>query len=331
MDYKLITSDSLIGDYKRRYHNDNDPFDESLFKAICDDTLSKIKNENISKINIVHLDIKKFKARLPKNYIRDVQAIFRLHKVENYRYGYISQMIQSIPGSECNLEINVKCPACHQLECNCGKVIAEIDVDYMWRMSNPEYIAAASRFFHDYANPTKPSLNNWFDNSWYLMTRTVNNWFATNYYLGECKNIKADTNIEYKVVNGEIITNFEEGEVILVYFGENLDKDGYKLVPDNTRVIEAIYSSVAHATMAKKFYTQLTPDTRLAYQMLSQEMEIKIKRASGELDFPEVTEMVSLIQNDFRRLFDPQWWYRGGNKVPDSYNPSNNYNYKGKY
>lgn len=332
MDYTLISHKDLINDYVTRYLPAGESIDESLFRSIADDTVYKIVGNSTKLFSMVWIDIKDFKGNLPKNYSVDIQAIFRFKEPIHKRVE-ITQMIQKIPGNNCSLEINLKCPACHQEKCSCGQIIAEIDVDRVWRMANPEYTAAASKFYSDSFNPLSysrlgSSIMEEF--RFKLMKRTRDNWFSMNYYLGDCVHLTDQDLVEYKIVNGKIITNFQEGEVILAYLGDHLDIDGYRMAPNNPRAIEAILTAVAHANMQKKFYTQLDQNTRLALQMLTQELELKISRARTQLNFPTYNEFISALQNDWRKMFNPLYWYKGGKASPDDYDPSNEYNFVSK-
>ena len=199
MDYTLISSADLMTDYIQRYHPSGEALDESLFRSIADDTLSKVMTNQTRLFGIVLLEVKNFTAKLPKNYVSDIQAIFRLKK-KMYPRVEVSQFIKRIPGNKCHLEINVKCPACHQEQCECGNVLYEADVDAIWRMSNPEYTAASSKFFSDYANTNSYRRDYIDDAGFKLMKRTQNNWFAIRYYVGDCVDILDTTPLEYKMV-----------------------------------------------------------------------------------------------------------------------------------
>ena len=327
MDYTLIPSSDILNDYITRYHPDGESIDESLFRAIADDTIYKIIGNQTKLFGIVIIDIKNFTGQLPKNYSSDIQAVFRL-KPEKYRRVEITQMIQDIPGNECKLEINLKCPACHREHCSCGDVIAQVNVDRIWRMANPEYIAAASKFYTDSFNPLSDNLHHLHEDSRFkLMKRTTDNWFSIRYYVGDCVRLLPTMAIEYKIVNGKVITNFEEGQVMMAYLGDHLGEDGYKLVPNNPRAIEAVMSAFKHILMERRFLIQLDQNSRMALQMLTQEMEIKIQRARTELNFPEYNEFIAAIQGDWRKMYNPQYWHNGGRARPDHYNPSNDYNF----
>lgn len=330
MDYTLIPASDLIADYLRYYHPKGEPLDESLFYAIADDTVSKITTAQTRLLGIVMLDVKNFTATLPKNYRSDLQAVYRFNTKPRSRQE-ISQFIKRIPGNQCHLEINVKCPACHQEQCECGNVLYEADVDTIWRMSNPEYTAAASKFFNDYANMNNPRQHVFEDFKFKIMKRTTNNWFSTRYYLGECVDIVKERAMEYKIINGKMITNFEKGEVVLAYLGDHLDKNGYRLIPNLTRVIEAVLTAVAHAFLRKRYFTTLSQDSRMAYQIFSQELETKIRRARDEMDHPSYTELISILHSDWRKMFNPLHWHNAGAVSVDEFNPSNNYNYPSEY
>lgn len=325
MHYTLIPSKDLLNDYIMRFHAEGKPLDESLFRAIADDVTYKIIGDQTKKFGIVYLDIKNFKSKLPKNFTKDLAAIFRF-KPKHFQHTEIVQMVQKIPGSKCDLEINLKCPSCKQERCNCGKVIVDLDADRIWRMANPEYTAAASKFYSDSFNSIFPKHNRVCDNGFKRMYPTTNNWFNINYYIGDCERIIDTTVIEYKIINGEIITNFEEGQVVLAYLGDHLDEEGYRLVPNNPLAVEAITTSVKLSELEKRYYNELTPDLRQAVDRLTQDSRYKIARARTELNFPSYTELIAAIQTSFK-MDNSNYYLRDGLDYPDKFNSSNTYSH----
>lgn len=326
---KYISSDSIINDYIRRYGSDTEPIDDSFIKSIVDDTLSKIVPKALQKIDIVHINIKNFRGKLPKNYSSDLQALFRLKKDKRNETRIVG-LSYEIEGINCKTEVTTKCSLCHQEQCWCPKHIMEIKPDIFWKMSNPEFFAATSKFFSDFYNQEKWYHGDNRDNKFYLMSRTTDNWFAIKYYTKDCDKVDGKA-IEYKILEDNILTNFEEGEVLLCYFGEYLDENGYKKLPEDPRVIEALMTAILHAVISKKYYTQLTPDLRLALDRLDSKLEKDILRARVELDTPDYNELLAICQNVLRKMFDPFHWYSGGMRQPDVYNPSNNYNIISRY
>ncbi len=57
MDYTLIPSSDILNDYITRYHPDGESIDESLFRAIADDTIYKIVGNQTKLFGIVIIDI----------------------------------------------------------------------------------------------------------------------------------------------------------------------------------------------------------------------------------------------------------------------------------
>jgi len=326
MDYTLISSKDLISDYTRRYQAEGDPIDEGFIRSIIDDTVPKMVGKQLKKFSLALLDVKDNRTQLPKNYSHFLQAAYKtvdqiIPKEE------VSQFVQGLPGNLCNLEINVKCPACKQDHCNCGKILYEVDVDKIWRMSNPEYTAAASKFFSDYYNPTRYRGYN-YPSSFTLMDRSNDTWFGLNDLT--CKKDHAET-IEYKIYNGTMTTNFREGEVLLAYMAHDMDKDGYRLVPNVPRVIDAVLTAVIHAVMERRYYITLDRNVLQALDRLDRDKEVKITRARAEIAYPEYDEFVSILKTDWRKMFNPNYWHNAGKATPDKYNPGNNYSPESSY
>jgi hypothetical protein len=108
----------------------------------------------LQKIDIVHINIKNFRGKLPKNYSSDLQALFRLKKDKRNETRIVG-LNYEIEGINCKTEVTTKCSLCHQEQCWCPKHIMEIKPDIFWKMSNPEFFAATSKFFSDFYNQEK--------------------------------------------------------------------------------------------------------------------------------------------------------------------------------
>jgi len=93
------------------------------------------------------------------------------------------------------------------------------------------------------------------------------------------------------IEDGYIKTNYEEGEVFVMYLGIPKDKEGYPLLPDNEFVLEAIpfyiiqrlgYSGYVHPVISRE-------EAEMKWEKLS-------PRARNSVNFPTIEEMQSFTE-----------------------------------
>lgn len=96
----------------------------------------------------------------------------------------------------------------------------------------------------------------------------------------------------YKIDNGYIYTNFEDGIIELVYNAFVTDDDGFPMIPDDQRFIEAIKWTIIEFIDYKKWRIGEISDK--VYQDTEQKKAFYIKSAISKASLPSLDEMKAL-------------------------------------
>jgi hypothetical protein len=147
-----------------------------------------------------------------------------------------------------------------------------------------------------------------------LMRRTCNTFYNIPYHIGNCVNFNIDSPVEYDVhpsgIDGyQISTTFKEGEVLLAYVSEVTNKDGYRLIPNTERSLEAVVSGIDER-VAFLYWRRNRGDAhaRVDYQVTKQIMEQNIGRAVSELKMPDKDKWLNFLNTHWKQLI-PYWTY----------------------
>lgn len=96
----------------------------------------------------------------------------------------------------------------------------------------------------------------------------------------------------YRIGDGYIYTNFDEGEIEISYTAFVTDDDGLPMVPDSERFIEAVVS-YCNYQIAKRLYLQ-DKLSRDKFQYLEQEWYFYVKSAAGYAHLPSLDQAEAL-------------------------------------
>lgn len=126
----------------------------------------------------------------------------------------------------------------------------------------------------------------------------------------------------FDIRDGKLITNFREGDIVLIYYSDQRDESGQQLIPDNYRIQEYIEAFLKQK-LFEQLYNQITDETfnqirekYLFYKQLAEEAYII---ADIEIKKKTIYEKARGIRQD-RHRFDPyvammygdSWRWRGG-------------------
>lgn len=324
MNFKWTSGKIIAENYIKKYHSEGDSIDESLIRALVNEHVDTIVGPNNLAISLTLIEVRDFHGFLPENHRSTLNVSARGWNRKRATRIEISEWVKKLHGTDCEVKINVECNRCEG-ECTCGIPIAEINVDEIFRMSNPQFQAAKSKFFHDYqSNIDYRTTNSDYkdDQGFYRVWPSTNNYFGINYYLGDCIGDPRDKRLEYRVEDSTIITNFQQGQLLVSYLGYKFDPEGYKMIPNVSSVINALSAYIASTLMRKKFIGQIDERTRLAWQLLSAETDKLTRDARSEVKFPEMDEFVSKIQTYWKYSPNPTYWFQHGSYIPDHYDPT---------
>jgi hypothetical protein len=233
----------------------------------------------------------------------------------------IVQWVQGSLEKDCELEINLKCPTCHNTSCECETPAIEVDVDRIWEMAHPELYYGHFTRIGRFGNG--PGLNSpyasYYTDKFKLMNHTTNEFHRLNHFVTDCPNVNCDNCYkEFTLALPYIEVDFEEGEILLSYLGKHLDENGIIMIPDHPDVHEAIVNHLDYKWYRLQWKkTKDAADGRISQEAMALR-EMHIGYAKSELDMPSYLKFKEYLEKSsfMKRL--PAWSsdYMG-KKVPD--------------
>lgn len=223
----------------------------------------------------------------------------------------IVQWVQGTLEKDCELEINLNCPKCHKITCDCDTPVVEVDVDRVWEMAHPEIYYRHHMRIGRFGYGSGP-WSSYYTPKFKLMRYASGDYWNLQHFLGGCPNVNCNNCIhEFKLNLPYIEVDFQEGEVLVSYLGRRLDDNGDLMIPDHPSVHAAIFWHLEH----KWFWRMYRRTSDQKYFNISQiaegkrENEIGIARAA--LEIPEFAQ--------FKNYLDNQWYKR----IPNFHNHEN--------
>lgn len=279
---------------------------------------------------IVLLPVRDYKARLPEGFKFVIQAAYREEAQVLCSREAVSEYTQKILGTEC--EIKVECSECGSLStCGCGQPIVEVDIDRLWRSSNPQYTAAYAKHFYSYGTMAERKTCTYHP-EFALMRHTTSSFFNVPYHINECLNLNLDCKVEYSIDLPNIITTFKEGEILLSYFSTVMDDEGYFMIPNDPSVIKAISYAMAEQWWYIKASKSGNQSDRVMWERHIQLAEQWIGRAKSKLQQPDADEFKNFVMSFIHRVLPyythEQELYRSY-KAPIHQYPNESYNMGG--
>lgn len=297
MDLGYISIKTVIEDWLD-FTGEQDQVKESVILKIADDTVQKITKAENQDLRIVRLDIKDYQAELPKGFRAVAQVMYRDKTPKCVTREEIVEWSQKVWGSECELKINLECPECHEDSCNCSTDVAIVDVDRVWQDSHPE-LYASKRYMYNYGRLSDGGKNPCYD--FRLMKRTSNNFFSAPYHIPGCPNINFDCTAEYDITLPKIVTNFKDGEVLLSYMSAVLDSEGYHMIPNHPRVLEAIFYGIEERMLWRKMRMDPNGKYDRLYSEAVRKKNESIIMARSAITIPSPDKWNQFLQNHWKK------------------------------
>jgi len=129
------------------------------------------------------------------------------------------------------------------------------------------------------------------------------------YHLKECV-ADADSMGEYSIKNGFIHTNFPEGDILLSYYTQNLDEEGYLMVPDDSRIITALVAYLEQQAAFKEYAQKKDQPSRIYYADMKQNwvMKLAAARSSYLLSEVDMQELSKILVNLYKFEHPEHFW-----------------------
>lgn len=289
MDLQYQSIKSIVDTYVLKTGNED--ITESQILRLTNDALETFLPADQYKVFISILDVVNYKAVLPNNFKYVVQAAYNLNESISTRE-VITQYQQKKYGTDCKYELNLICD-------DCGPSITEVEI-------TADYIKNNGHIFYKHSNLYQEfrSLNNgnsYVDDRFHLMRRTTNYFFNIPYHLNDCINFHVDSKIEYNIEDGSIITNFQEGQILLAYAGYRVDKDGWLMIPDHPAVYDALIKSIEEPLAYIEYRKDKNPTNRNFYMEAMQMKEKAVLKAKTQMVLPSRDKWKMFMTNHWNR------------------------------
>jgi len=249
---RFVGVEAAVEEFEHRFGN-KENISPSLIMKTADDVARKLgrKSQLVKKIQLLY--VRDYEVELPKDFAMVIQMAYRNEKdKKKVRATDLVNWTQKGYGNGCDINVSVDCEDCYD-----GPSVV-IDADRIEELKNPIYFQNQKEFLYKWGNVGRDRLPSSFLNSEFKMLKPAqNNFFNADYYIPGCLNLsnklESKELVEYAIKYPKIIVDTEECEILLSYFAENLDENGYRKIPDDPYVLDAIIWKVQQMALYKKF------------------------------------------------------------------------------
>jgi hypothetical protein len=300
MDLEYISIKTVLEDYID-YSGEQLQIPESIVLKTANDTLQKILTGENLDLRIAKLEIKDYQAILPKGFKSVVQCLYRDFTPHRLRREEVVEWSQNLyNGDGCKLKINLECPNCHQDSCDCNSDVVVVNVDRMWQDSHPEYYAS-KRYLHNYGKVGDPRHNACYD--FKIMRRRQNNFGMIKYHIPNCINLHFDdpNHAEYEISLPKIVTSIKEGEILLSYLSTVLDDEGYFMIPNHSRIMEALFYAIEERMLWKDLRKTGDPKFRELFLIAEKKKNDSIALARAAIQVPSYDQWMEFARNHWTK------------------------------
>lgn len=317
-----ISSQSVITDWLDFSGEQKIELQEPTLKKWADTAISRMVTGDQYTQRIICLDVRNHSAELPADFKWVIQAAYRQvptcrcgdhctcqrsHQVLREEVAEFTQ--KSING--CDLKISVDCPRCQDPVCSCHNPVIEVDAHRIYQNSNPQLMAGYMKHFHSYGNMTARGRGSVYHPHFFLMSRTTNSLFNVPYHINSCINLNCDSTVEYDIVNSAqgsltINLNVPDGQVLLSYMGNQVDAEGYRLVPNEPIVFKTINYYIEERLAYQDYRRSREAKDERFWQHTEKRYNDNLAIAKAELRMPSYDEMKAYVDTYWKRII-PNW------------------------
>lgn len=318
---QLISIKTTLNEFRKRTGITGD-LDRKTYLGFAHDAADRVLTTEQLTQNVVLLPVKNYKVETPGNFKYVIQLGYRQNCDQSCNTRLqISEITQNILGSDCDLKINLECPSCKEYSCNCGQPVITVNADRLFEMNNPHLLNYTKHMYdHAGTSETDNVYRSVYHPEFILIRRTSSSFFNTPFHIGECLNINADCNIEYTIENGSITLNVKEGEILLAYFGKQVDEEGYFMIPDDPTVIRAITYSMIEQYLHMKYIQSGEQKDRVLWKENELLADKWIPRARMKLEIPEFEDFHSFITGFIHRMVPYyKYWENANRRTGDQF------------
>lgn len=267
-----------------------EPVDEDLILKVANDVIKKVSSQDQYRQKVALLYVDNYTVELPEDFHKVIQLAYRR---EDKREKVTSKDLvewtyKNYNGIGCDVNVEIDCP-----ECSDKHPSVTIDADRIEQLNNPQYMYQHSPFLYRWGGLGKNNeALSGYNETFKLLKPAQNNFFASEYHIPGCLNLQnqltRNSEVKYSLEYPKILVNTEKCEILMSYFAVVLDDNGYRKVPDNPYVYEAIVWKAEQMIHYQKFAntgeTKYENASDRAYQRFRQAYTYA-KSALEEFDF----------------------------------------------
>lgn len=318
----FISVNSAINEYLKQCDPD-DEIDRTRLKSFANSTARQFSIANIQAVKVASFKISNFGVALPDDFDDVVQILYRVKPKSSLKRYEVVEWAQKCFGTDCKLKITKECPSCHMSEtCNCGIPSVILQADVNWRELHGYERYSHSKFYKEgrvigEGGGKKKS------NDWEILHRTTNNFNNLKSDLNnDCRYPDTTERGEYDIRDRRLITSFKSGEILMSYLGNELDDDGYYMIPNHPDAINAVVYSIM-ASDALRMYTKTqTQSTRVYWSDMTQLADLTLKKAISKLNFTPYDVLKATLKKNWNQVITGHFSeYNLGKARRDQYQP----------
>lgn len=211
---------------------------------------------------------------------------------------------QDIYGTDCEVDVRIKCPSCSPDACRCSSAIIEVDVDaaylderpYLWVPKNNKYVGYVA-----------PSTDGFpcaeFCPDFKLMkprTTEMALW-NSDWFLGVCKGLNFNGCYSYDLEPPLFKTDLKKGQVYMSYLKYKMDEEGYYLIPNYPLVIEAITYYMTSMMAWREWMKSGNQNDRLRWLDAKNMAELTFIDAKSLLEIPSPEKIQALADRHWKQ------------------------------
>lgn len=250
------------------------------------------------------LDVDEFVAKLPSDIYIPTLAACVSNEAKYVNRGEIVSLTKNAIGSDCEIEINLKCPSCHKEKCGCSTSILEIDIDQLWLDTHPYIKNVSEKHMIGWSAATTegfPIINTPAD--FQVMSPRVSTdiLWNTEYFLGICNALGANHGCQYsyQIEDDKFITDLKKGQVMLGYLAYKKDDQGYLMIPDTVEAVEAVVEFITMKMMWRAWMASGNQSDRLRWLDAQNKSNNVMAEAKSKLELPTADKWERILKERY--------------------------------
>ena len=307
--YELITKESFL-DYYLSNKGAGFKYNEDEIFRYIDEGIDAVCEADMWDPVVALINIDNYQGELPKDFTRVIQVLYKpVHSnKDKVKRAHIVEYTRELFGTNgCQLRINVECPKCHNLDCDCKTSVLKLEsAEAEFRF--PEIVANLTRASRVVStNPESPFYVhfNHRQPQWQWIRPAQNHFFNHSYHVGDCINYHIETNVEYKIQPPVIIVNEPKAQILMAALVTRKDEDGYRLIPNVPIVLRLLDTWVECYSNRQKWLRMADPINERMRRALDQERLALLRTARAEINALDPDEQEAYMSNFFRKWFAP--------------------------